>query len=183
MIYICFQNLLLLWQNEYYSTMTYEDCDTQTKLILLPQKLAPHLLLIREFKMDQEWLYIKQSGLWEIQDGHLALPGSLTNLTFIWWDKAFPGGRFDALAMKKKNSLKCFFHLDICSTISSEQGTHFTGQIIQALTKTSLPFPVTRQGQQNKINYTGLNKLLNMITILIFVFRYKEALLLKVLAV
>ena len=111
MIYICFQNLLLLWQNEYYSTMIYEDCDTQTKLILLPQKLAPHLLLIREFKMDQEWLYIKQSGLWEIQDGHLALPGSLTNLTFIWWDKAFPGGRFDALAMKKKKKFKMFLPL------------------------------------------------------------------------
>ena len=33
--------------------------------------------------MDKQQLKIKESGLWEIQDGHLAFPGSLKDLIFI----------------------------------------------------------------------------------------------------
>ena len=33
--------------------------------------------------MDKQQLKIKETGLWEIQDNHLAFPSSLTDLIFI----------------------------------------------------------------------------------------------------
>ena len=33
--------------------------------------------------MGKQSLKIKEPGLWEIQDGHLTFPGSLTDLIFI----------------------------------------------------------------------------------------------------
>ena len=33
--------------------------------------------------MDKQQLKIQEPGLWENQDGHLAFPGSLTDLIFI----------------------------------------------------------------------------------------------------
>ena len=90
----------------------------------------------------------------------------------------------------------------ILSTISSDQGTHFTGQIISSLTKTfqtsenyHCHYQPQSLGKDNrrKTNYMGLNKLLNMITIHDFLsdillasdlcFRYQEAFLLKLLMV
>ena len=41
--------------------------------------------------MGKQQLKIKEPGLWEIQDSHLAFPSSLTILLFIWKAKAFPG--------------------------------------------------------------------------------------------
>ena len=38
--------------------------------------------------MDKQ-LKVREPGLWEIQDGHLAFPDSLTDL--ICWVKALPG--------------------------------------------------------------------------------------------
>ena len=49
--------------------------------------------------MDKQQLKIKEPGIWEIQDGHLAFPGSLTDLIFIWWAKAFHGCSINALTM------------------------------------------------------------------------------------
>ena len=71
------------------------------------------------------------------------------------------------------------FPLGILSTISSEQGgTHFTGRIIQALTKPHrlLNFILNHQARstqliekldssRTKVNYMGLNELINMIII------------------
>ena len=33
--------------------------------------------------MDKQQLKIKEPGLWEIQDGHVAFPGSLTDLFYL----------------------------------------------------------------------------------------------------
>ena len=65
--------------------------------------------------MDKQQLKIKEPGIWEIQDGHLAFPGSLTDLIFIWWAKAFHGCSINALTMssqkKKKYIYICFSEL------------------------------------------------------------------------
>ena len=70
--------------------------------------------------MDKQLLKIKEPGLWEIQDGHLAFAGSLTDLIFIWWVKAFPGYSVNALTMsspkkqkKKKKKKKDYVSLNI----------------------------------------------------------------------
>ena len=60
--------------------------------------------------MGKQQLKIKEPGLWEIQVGHLAFPGSLKDLIFIWWIKAFPDYSVNALTMssqkkKKKNDV------------------------------------------------------------------------------
>ena len=93
---------------------------------------------LREFKMGKQWLLIKHPGIWDTRDDCPAFPGSLENLIFIWWVKAFPGCKIDALTMKKKMvKNKYAFTWSMPPTISSDQDTHLTGQIIPALTKTS----------------------------------------------
>ena len=140
-----------------------------------------------------------KSELWEIR---LAFPGSLTYLTYIWWDKVFPNFGVNALTKEEKMFKNALCTLGILSTISSDQGTHFTGQIISSLTKTfqtsenyHCHYQPQSLGKDNrrKTNYMGLNKLLNMITIHDFLsdillasdlcFRYQEAFLLKLLMV
>ena len=62
--------------------------------------------------MDKQQLKIKEQELWEIQDSCLAFPGSLTDLIFIWWVKAFHGYSVNALTMssqkKKEEKELCF---------------------------------------------------------------------------
>ena len=83
------------------------------------------------------------------------------------------------------------------STISSDWGTHFAGQVVQTLARNFTSFLETivftdvlsRRARmtEQRLGYMRLNRLLNMTTIfmtfcltyywlLIFVFRYKEAL-------
>ena len=57
---------------------------------------------------------------------------------------------------------------DMLSIIASEQGPYFSGPITQALTKTlqiSLNYhpQLSGKGNRKKINYRGLNELLNMV--------------------
>ena len=71
--------------------------------------------------MDKPQLKVKEPGLWEIQDCHLAFPSSLTDLIFIWWVKAFPGYSVDALTMssqkkKKKKKENILFHWILSSS-------------------------------------------------------------------
>ena len=79
--------------------------------------------------------------------------------------------RSDGLTMEK-HSLKCVFHLGYIYHSLQDHGTHFTGQTTQALTKTSQTsysyhrhHHTQSSGKDNrtKINYMGLNKLLNVI--------------------
>ena len=60
-------------------------------------------------RMDEQQLKIKEPRLWEIQDGHLAFPSSLTDLIFIWWVKAFPGYSVNALTMSSPKRKKLCF--------------------------------------------------------------------------
>ena len=60
--------------------------------------------------MDKQRLKIKEPGLWEIQDSRLAFPGSLTNLVFIRWVKAFPGYSVNALTMSSSQKEKNMLH-------------------------------------------------------------------------
>ena len=55
----------------------------------------------------------------------------------VWRVKAFPGFRADVLTMKKKRLENMFPVWNIISTISSDQDTHLTGQIIVTLRKNS----------------------------------------------
>ena len=94
----------------------------RVKLILLLQKNNPSLLdfcysdVLKTWQQSTPKLgnlkYVNNNcksepGRWEIQDGHLVFPGSLTNLIFILWVKTFPGYRVNALTMTKK----IIFHL------------------------------------------------------------------------
>ena len=56
--------------------------------------------------MDKQQLKIKEPGLWEIQDGQLTFPSSLTDLIFIWWIKGFPGYSVNALTMSSQKKKK-----------------------------------------------------------------------------
>ena len=56
--------------------------------------------------MDKQQLKIKEPGLWEIQEGCLAFPGSLTDLIFIWWVKALRGYSVNALTMSYQKTKK-----------------------------------------------------------------------------
>ena len=60
--------------------------------------------------MDKQQLKIKEPGLWEIQDGCLAFPGSLTDLIFIRWVKALPRYSVNALTMSSLKKEKITFH-------------------------------------------------------------------------
>ena len=51
--------------------------------------------------MDKQ-LKIREPGLWEIQDGHLAFPDSSTDLIFICWVKALPGYSVDVLTVSSQ---------------------------------------------------------------------------------
>ena len=72
-------------------------------------KHGKSLLLNQEIKMDKQQLKIKEPGLWETQDSHLAFPGSLIDLIFIWWVKTFSGYSVNALTVsspkRKKNDV------------------------------------------------------------------------------
>ena len=141
--------------------------------------------------MSKKWMQInEESGLWEVLDGLLALPGSLENPIFCFLHsfthhsalrktisvprslRTLPSGSFEhlqldfiqlllsmayphslvivysldglkpSLATKlmpsqgQRNCQKMFSTWSISSTVSSDRGIHFTGQIIRALTKT-----------------------------------------------
>ena len=64
---------------------------------------------IRKLKIDKQQLKSKEPELWEIQDGHLAFPGSLTDLIFIWWVKVFPGYSVNALTMSSPKEKNIYF--------------------------------------------------------------------------
>ena len=73
-------------------------------------KHGDSLLLNQEIKNGKATAKkIKEPGLGEIQDGHLAFPSSLTDFIFIWWAKAFPGYSVDALTMSSQKK-KIMFH-------------------------------------------------------------------------
>ena len=50
---------------------------------------------------------INQSGLWEVQDGHLAFPGPLTNLTLF--DRIKPFLATGLIPQNKKKKIKIHF--------------------------------------------------------------------------
>ena len=63
--------------------------------------------------MDKQQLKIKEPGLWEIQDCHLAFPGSLTDLIFISWFKTLPGYTVNTLTMSFSKTRQNYVSLNI----------------------------------------------------------------------
>ena len=74
------------------------------------------------------------------------LPSPWQTLFFIWWSKAFPWCKAYGLTMTKKQFKNVCSSWPFPSTISSNQGSHFTGQIIRVL-------KTTKKASQTSWNY------------------------------
>ena len=135
----------------------------------------------------------------------LGSSSSLTNLTFIWWDKVFPGCRVDAVTIKgKKKRLKIclplgytFYNLPWSMQLLDLHWMNHNIKLHTLLKTYNLHYHPQSSDEDNRteIICMRLNKLLNTINILmiffcptyswllIFVFRYKNVLLLKIFMV